>query len=230
MMSKEAMQAEAFRAGEGDAWFRRNQVAMTRRLHDPAQGALEQVVRDRRPRSVLDLGCANGYRLGALESRFGPFVRIAGADISPEAIAEGRKLHPGYELAVAPIDQLPLAGGFDCVSVCFVMHWIDRLLLSRAVAEIDRMVAPGGTLLIADFLPDRPTRRRYHHREDVALFTYKQDYALAFEGLGLYARLNRAYFAHGAPEVRKGDEIPDGDRCAVTVLEKLVEPYREDPA
>jgi SAM-dependent methyltransferase len=110
-----------------------------------------------------------------------------------------------------------------------VFCWVDRAMLARAVAEIDRMVADDGHLLIADFRPDSPSRRRYHHRQDVEVFTYKQDYAACFEGLGFYFRLQDAVIAHDSAAgaaIPPVETIPEQDRWGFALLRKNLNHYR----
>ena len=73
----------------------------------------------------------------------------------------------------------------------YVLHWVDRSTLTRTVCAIDGLVGDGGLLILGDFLPDYPQRRRYHHLPDEDLYTFKQDYPALFTGLGLYRKMAR---------------------------------------
>jgi hypothetical protein len=81
--------------------------------------------------------------------------------------------------------------------------------------------ADGGFVIVGDFLPDFPTRRRYHHRPDEQVFTYKQDYAALFTTTSLYSMVSRATFDHDAP-----GKLPDGrSRGAVSLLAKSLDGF-----
>jgi 2-polyprenyl-3-methyl-5-hydroxy-6-metoxy-1,4-benzoquinol methylase len=63
------MQASAFLAGEGDAYYRRNRDQLGKR---PVVWPLEILERNAvTPRRVLDVGCSDGWLLRALHERHG---------------------------------------------------------------------------------------------------------------------------------------------------------------
>jgi SAM-dependent methyltransferase len=222
-MGRQSFQDEIFADSEGNAWFRRNSAALNADgRRDPVLDLLRQLPAERRARvrSMCDVGCANGGRLANLREWFPNATRIAGFDASADAIEAGTLAHEGLDLRVGLVAEPPFEGRFDLVTIGFVMHWVDRSLLTRAIAEIDALVADGGLLVIADFLPDRPCRRNYHHRGDLDLFTYKQDYPRTFAGLGTYRELSRFTFDHGVgtPSVSS-----DQDRAVCAVLQKSLD-------
>jgi len=125
------------------------------------------------PLRLLDAGCGTGRNLDEL-SRFGT---AAGIDLSPEAI---RFCRLRGALAVrAELLRLPFSdGSFDCVTSFDVVYhaWVtnDR----AAVAEMARVVRPGGLVLVR--VPalmvlwgghdvEVHSRHRYTKRELVAL-------------------------------------------------------------
>jgi SAM-dependent methyltransferase len=194
-------QTDIFGAGEGDNWFRRNAASLAGAPQaDPALDMLMQWSEREIVRSVCELGCSNGWRLAAIHERLPSAERLAGSDLSHAAIADGVRRWPQLELTVGSLDRPGIRGTFDVVIVSFVLHWVARERLEASVRAIDALVRLGGALIIADFLPDEPCARPYHHREDVEIFTYKQDYPLCFTALGTYSELERQIFSHsGAP-------------------------------
>ncbi len=70
-------------------------------------------------------------------------------------------------------------------------------MLTRAIAEIDRVVKWNGYLVLDDFLPDFPTKRHYHHRTGEPIFTYKQDYAEIFRGRDKIVCLENIFCRNG---------------------------------
>ena len=106
---------------------------------------------------------------------------------------------------------------FDVVIVSFVLTWVARPRLAASIAGIDALVRPGGALVLADFLPDAPCARPYHHRTDVEIYTFKQDYTACFTDLGTYAEVEREVFSHdGATSV----DIDPQDRAMCALLRK----------
>ncbi len=190
-----------FKEGEGDAWFLRNREGL-----GPSSVKWDWVTElilfsgiKSVTGSVLDIGCANGWRLHCLRRVLGSDKRYVGCDISESAILDGRRFE-GVELHLSDIAAIELEGLFDLVLVNFVLCWVDRHLLSQAVDEIDQRLNQGGHLLIGDFMPDKPTKSKYHHLPG-SVHTYKDDYSKLFIKLG-YTEIARINFDHD-----KGDNI-----------------------
>jgi SAM-dependent methyltransferase len=98
--------------------------------------------RDSRPR-LLDAGCGTGYNLVALSA----LARGLGVDLAAEALAGCRQR--GVKAARADLLRLPFGdAAFDCVTSFDVLYhdWVrdDR----AAVAEMARVLRPGGLLLV----------------------------------------------------------------------------------
>ncbi|MFF9124481.1 class I SAM-dependent methyltransferase [Streptomyces sp. NPDC014889] len=96
-------------------------------------------------RRVLDLGCGDGVLLDLLARTGGR--RLAGVDLSPEALALARR-RPSLRttaLAQARAQRLPFAdGAFDaCVCHMALMLMSD---VDRVAAETARVLSPGSTL------------------------------------------------------------------------------------
>jgi SAM-dependent methyltransferase len=97
---------------------------------------------------VLDLGTGTG-NLGRSLARRG--ARVLGIDVSPEQVAQARRLavEEGLDVdfEVAPAEAVPREdGAFDlaCASQCWL--YFDHV---RTVAEVRRLLAPGGRLLVS---------------------------------------------------------------------------------
>lgn len=193
------LQDDTFRTSEGDAWFRRNRAALGAAGHDWPLHVLGFVDGLERLRSVAEVGCSNGFRLAALRAKLPGIVRAFGVDASQAAIEDGRARFPGIDLRHGVAATVEQPEPFDLVVVNYVLHWIDRATLARSLAGIDGLVADGGLLVLGDFLPDYPQRRRYHHLPDQQVFTFKQDYARTFEALGTYREVARLTYDHDAP-------------------------------
>jgi SAM-dependent methyltransferase len=216
-------QDAVFLGGEGDRWFRRNAAVMadaTRR--DAVNEAVAAEIDPARPMRILDIGSSNGWRLAALRAVAGQGSRLCGFDASAQAAQEGMRLFPGLSLKQAAVADFAFDEPFDLAIASFVLHWIERGQLLASVANIARHLKPAGRLVIADFCPPRLLRRRYHHRDDVEVFTYKQDYSRVFVASGLFREVRRTLFAYGGARVDQAefDRLPEGDRCAAVVVER----------
>jgi SAM-dependent methyltransferase len=223
-------QERTFSQSEGDAWFARNRSALGGQRVDWPTRLIEEIEGRDGMRAVCELGCANGWRLDGLRAKFSSGCKFFGIDASREAIAAGSVMYPDFDLRHGVLSAIPFRGPFDIAIVNFVLHWVDRDLLASCVSEIDRVVKPGGYLILGDFLPNGPTRRHYHHLPDKNLYTYKQDYARVFTSLGFYEECRQVIYSHDHLEISSIDcevTIDPNDRAAVSVLRKRYDLYRE---
>lgn len=98
-------------------------------------------------RRVLDVGCGTGALAVDLASRG---ARVWGVDSSPEMLAVAReRAGQGVGLKQAAAERLPFQDAwFDAAVMRTVVHLVDR---PRALPELGRVLAPGGTAVIATF-------------------------------------------------------------------------------
>lgn len=102
---------------------------------------------------ILDIGCGTGALLHALNSA-DPTLRLTGIDPVPEMLAIARtRLNDKVTLKQAWAEQLPFDdASFDKVVSCNMFHYIRQPL--QALAEIKRVLTPGGELVITDWCDD----------------------------------------------------------------------------
>jgi SAM-dependent methyltransferase len=204
-----------FSEGEGDAWFERNR-AFYQQERDPVLNFLSS--QSIEPRAILEIGASRGDRLAVLRDRY--HAAVTAVEPSSEAVADGRNHFPEIRFFIATAKLLPLPDeSADLVIVNFVFHWIDRRSLLASAAEIDRVLKPEGNLLIGDFAPFEPKKSRYHHRPDLEMYTYKQDYAAIFLATAGYRLLAHQILDYRT--LRPGTEIPERELCAITLLQKV---------
>jgi ubiquinone/menaquinone biosynthesis C-methylase UbiE len=209
------LQDTVFSEGEGDAWFERN-----RDYYDPRQDPVIEFLSFQpiQPQAILEIGASRGDRLAALRDRYP--AAVTAVEPSSAAVADGRNRFPGIQFLIATAKLLPLPDeSFDFVIVNFVFHWIDRKSLLSSAAEIDRVLQPDGHLLIGDFAPFSPKKSRYHHRPDLEMYTYKQDYPALFLMTAGYRLLAQQILDYRT--LKPSTEIPERERCSITLLQKV---------
>jgi SAM-dependent methyltransferase len=212
-------QDSLFDQGEADRWFQRNRDAILSRdltADDPPMLLL--LASGLRPTNCLEVGASNGFRLEAIRQRLG--CRVTAVEPSEEAIRDGRERFSQVRFVRGLAHDLTgLADGeFDLVVVSFVLHWVDRAWLLRTVAELDRVLADGGHVLLADFDPGGPQRVAYHHLPGQDVWTYKQDYPALWQASCLYRTVERRAFDHRSH--RFGESIPPEHHCVAAMLRK----------
>ena len=101
-------------------------------------------------RRVLDVGCGTGRFAAALAERG---AKVWGIDPSSEMLAQARRAaRAGVGLKEAAAEDLPFKDAwFERAVLVLVVHLVDR---SRALAEVARVLAPGGRAVIATFVDE----------------------------------------------------------------------------
>jgi ubiquinone/menaquinone biosynthesis C-methylase UbiE len=105
---------------------------------------------------VLDVGCGTGTLAIEVQRRVGSAGCVVGIDPGIEQIARARakaaRRHLPIEFQVGVIEQLPFPDQtFDVVLSTLMMHHLPTSLKRQGLAEIARVLKPGGRLVIADF-------------------------------------------------------------------------------
>jgi ubiquinone/menaquinone biosynthesis C-methylase UbiE len=110
------------------------------------------------PVRVLDVGCGTGVFASRIRTAL-PSARVFGVDLVSDMLAKGTrrwKFHQGHVFPVqGDSEHLPFAtGSFDFVTCANSFHHYPNQ--ERAVAEMHRVLRPGGRLLIIDGYRDAP--------------------------------------------------------------------------
>ncbi len=128
-----------------------------------------------RPGAILDVGCGTGKLLKSAEARF-PGAKLVGVDAAIEMVKYAEMSNPAgtihFQQAMA--EELPFPNAsFDLVfSTMTFHHWSNQ---TKGIAEVARVLTPGGRWLLADFVASgfmSPVRRlltRHQFPERAAL-------------------------------------------------------------
>ncbi|EXJ51901.1 MAG: bifunctional demethylmenaquinone methyltransferase/2-methoxy-6-polyprenyl-1,4-benzoquinol methylase [Microbacterium sp. 69-7] len=112
--------------------------------------ATTRAIAPRPGQRILDLAAGTGASSVAL-ARSG--AEVVAGDFSPGMIAEGRRRHghvPNVTFVEADAMALPFADGeFDVVTISFGLRNVNDP--KKALAEMLRVTAPGGMLLVCEF-------------------------------------------------------------------------------
>lgn len=135
---------------------------------------------------VLDAGCGTGRLIGPLRELG---LVVTGVDLSPGMLAVAKSVHPDVELAGADLRRMPFADGrFAGVVAWYSLINCAAADLAQALAEIARVLRPGGYLLTG-FQSGVGSRLQINgysqgHERELHLRT-AGEMAVAFEAAGL---------------------------------------------
>jgi ubiquinone/menaquinone biosynthesis C-methylase UbiE len=140
--------------------------------------------------AVLDVGCGTGSLAIKAKGRVGAAGRVCAVDASPDMLAraeiKGRKAGAQVLFSQAPAQALPFPDAqFDVVLSTLMLHHLPRKTRGPCVAEMARVLKPGGRVLVVDFSKPEPGRRglldHFHRHGHVEM----GDIVAHLEGVGL---------------------------------------------
>lgn len=211
-------QNNIFLDGEGDEWFQRNSAKLSN--HEVKSIDIVAIENTLLPfknqiSSLLEIGCANAFKLESLASSFGAI----GSGVDPSSLAiSNAKARDGAclgSLKVGVADNLDFpSNSFDIVIFGFCLYLQDRKSLDAALNEADRVLRSGGFLVITDFDPGMSITNEYAHKNGVK--SYKQNYASYFIDELDYYLISKTSFSHASSGF---DPNPD-ERVSTQVLYK----------
>ena len=150
------LDAKAFNAFEAEGWERRVDAydgfftPITGRLFGPLLDAVGVVPGTR----LLDVATGPGHLPARAAERGAVPV---GVDVADAMVTRARELYPMLEFHRGDAEELPFADAeFDAVTANFLLPHLARP--ERAMAELVRVLAPGGRLALATW--DVPSRAR----------------------------------------------------------------------
>jgi ubiquinone/menaquinone biosynthesis C-methylase UbiE len=112
--------------------------------------------------TVLDVGCGTGTLAIAAKRHVGPSGVVHGIDASPAMVArasrKARKTGVDVVFENGVVETLPYSDTrFDAVLSTLMLHHLPRDTRRQCIAEVRRVLKPGGRMLVVDFA--RPQRK-----------------------------------------------------------------------
>lgn len=211
-------QNDIFLDGEADEWFLRNSAKFSNYQAKPIDiVSIENTLLPFKSQisSLLEIGCANAFKLESLASSFG--ANGSGVDPSSLAISNAKARDSACleSLKVGVADNLDFpSNSFDLVIFGFCLYLQDRKSLEAALNEADRVLRSGGFLVITDFDPGTPIINEYAHKDGIK--SYKQNYASYYIDELDYYLISKISFSHAS----SGFEPNPDERVSTQVLYK----------
>jgi ubiquinone/menaquinone biosynthesis C-methylase UbiE len=121
---------------------------------------------------VLDLGCGPGQVASYLMERG---CRAVGIDLTPKMLDVARHVDPHLALINGTLLQLPVRDGGAVGAIAwFALHNLPRSLLGVALAQVRRVLRPGGVFVMATHGGDgeESIAHNWHGKTEHVLITY----------------------------------------------------------
>jgi len=131
-------------------------------IHRAVLDVVNQVVKDRSPESVLDVGCGTGRLLRRAAPRW-PKAKLIGVDPAEGMVTVAHQLTPNALVFLAGSEALALPDGSLEVALSTISfhHWNDQ---AAGVREVARVLRPGGCFCLADIrMPIGLSWAIHHH-------------------------------------------------------------------
>jgi len=151
---------------------------------------------------LLDAGCGTGLMALRIAARY-PDCTVHGIDLSPKMIAAARRDAEKQGLAVdfrvGSITGLPYPdASFDVVITNIMYHHLDLAEKRQAVAEITRVLKPGGRYVSAEFGPRaRNALQRHLAKGEYTLYSShltEAGFTISHDELGPFAWGKKVFY------------------------------------
>lgn len=166
--------------------------------------------------TIVEIGCSLGQVACALKGRF-PDARVVGTDISSAMVryAHWRAVEREIDVDFAQMasEAMDFAdGSVDLVVAHLLFHELPQLVIERTIAEMHRILRPGGIFMLWDFATSRGGALGYrgiHGIIDMA--DNGEPYAFEFVGCNVEAKLEAGGF--DVSHIAAGQGALDGRVC-----------------
>ncbi|NIH80130.1 class I SAM-dependent DNA methyltransferase [Amycolatopsis viridis] len=141
-------------------------VLETRPMERALLAAFAELVRVHGAGPVADLGCGPGHVTAHLNALG---LDTFGVDLSAEMVALARRAHPHLQFDEGSMAALDLPGGALGGILAFysIIH-TPPVQLPAVFTEFERVLAPGGHLLLGFFAGDDPRPQEFDHKVTLA--------------------------------------------------------------
>ena len=137
--------AEVYELGV-ELLFRGTADVMRRQIIPP----ITRFLRTEKATRLLDVACGTGRTLHQL-ARAHPALDLWGVDLSPAYVKVAKRRVRDATIAVENGEHMPFAdGAFDIVTSVYLFHELPRNARRNVVREMQRVLRPGGLLVIED--------------------------------------------------------------------------------
>lgn len=212
-------QKKSFLTYEADNWFERNK-SIINSYTTSGDKVIELIQRyNVDSDSFLEIGCSAGYRLNALKELY-PKSTVFGIEPSKKAIEFGKENYKNINFSHGTADDLSNFENesLDVIIVGFVFYVIDRNILFKVIAEIDRVLKNGGVIIIIDFFSESSLKNSYQHIDEFQAYSYKQNYDEIFTISKLYYLLDKSTFSHSTKKLDASNDYYD--KYSISLLKK----------
>ena len=162
--------------------------------------------------TVLDIGCAYGTSINDMSQYFQEttFIGVDPGSQTVELASKKFEDRGKISFKVGYMHNLPIEDtSVDVVVLNMVLQWVPRSKIIASLAEIDRVLKPGGCIYIQDFDPYRPLYSVSHHNESIYIF--KDDYPRMITSYPWFSEIHRRTFM-----LKEGED----QRRSVWVIQK----------
>jgi malonyl-CoA O-methyltransferase len=131
-------------------WAEHYPAKVHNRLMELEEQAMLSLLPDPAGKVCLDLACGSGRYMAALQAR--QAGQVFGLDYSAEMLAQAKVGRSSFQLVRSPFSALPFAPStFDLIT-CGMAIGHERNL-NQVLAEVARLLRPGGVVIYSDFHP-----------------------------------------------------------------------------
>lgn len=100
-------------------------------------------------RTILDVGCGDGFLINTLSRQIDNFETMVGIDLSERAVAHAEAFRTSQKASFKTLDIRSVNGTFDVVLLVEVLEHIQNGLMEEFTSAVIDRVSPGGHLIVS---------------------------------------------------------------------------------